>query len=195
MRAHHLGLAVFAGILASVGCGKPKCGKPEVPCVAADSSRPAPATSMTTDDSLYTGMVACAPVRHPCGIVAVTITFRNPLAQAILIDRCTPDSNTPLFSVVQADARHTPATMNPDWACVGHDSPLVVPPGGSRRDVIHVGLRAEDAAPIGRVLGPFQIAYLARVGGGGALLPDSLRLSTPFRIQIASGTGSTAISK
>jgi hypothetical protein len=143
---------------------------------------------MTADDSLYTGMVVCTPVSHPCGVVAVTITFRNPLAQAILIDRCTPDSETPMFSVVQADARHTPASMNPDWACVGHNSPLVVPPGASRRDVIHVGLRAEDAAPVGRVLGPFQVGYLARGESGGTLLPDSLRLSTPFRIQVAQGS-------
>ncbi len=180
MRVWLLGGLVL--ILAPLGGCAEKCGTRDRGCTASDTSA-ATEGSMTTDQRVYSAALKCSPVGHPCAVVSITITYRNPLDRPILLERCTPHAPTPLFLVVLADTTHASAPMNPGWACVGHDSPLVVPPGASRRDNIHLGLGPGPPATVGTVLGPFQIAYLARTAGGDTL-PDSLRMSTPFRIRI-----------
>jgi hypothetical protein len=190
-RAHAHGALIGCSLLivGALAACRDKCGPPDRGCTARHTASHS-AASMTTDQSTYSAQPNCSPVGHPCAVVPITVTFRNPLDRDILLERCTPDAPTPMFAVVYADEKHSPAPMNPDWACVGHDSSLVVPRGASRQDVVNIGLGPEQAAHAGTELGPFRIAYLARlVGGREALIPDSLRMSTQFRIRIA-GAGS-----
>ena len=70
----------------------------------------------------------------------------------------------PIYSVdLVTPASTEGAGYNPSWACVGHNSPLVVGPGAVRTDTITLhGPSAFDNTTqkyVGVIAGTFRIAY------------------------------------
>jgi hypothetical protein len=146
--------------------------------LAATCAQPAEPTTpslLQTDSATYTATVV-GPIAVTVRIVA---TLRNPSDTLIVLDRCTPTTPYPTYYVelirpVSSDG----AGYNPGWACVGHNSPLVVAARGTRTDTITLrGPTAYDNATrrfVGLLAGTFRIEY------GG-------QQSNEFRIELPPG--------
>jgi hypothetical protein len=78
------------------------------------------------------------------------------------------------------------------WACVGHESPIVIAPGATRVDTLPIeGPNTFDGhtnAPVGRLDGDFRLVYevgtCSRDGEAKCPLPIEERRSAIFHVTI-----------
>lgn len=118
------------------------------------------ATLLRTDSTTYTAIaVGFSQVE-----VRLLTTYRNPSDTAIAMDRCTPKTPYPTYFVdLVAPKSSEGAGYNPGWACVGHDSPIVVGPGAIRTDTITLhgpaGFDPKANKYLGVIEGRFRINY------------------------------------
>src|SRR5262249_2766250 len=88
----------------------------------------------------------------------------NPSDTLIVIDRCTPTTPYPTYYVeLVSPTSSEGAGYNPDWACVGHNSPIVLGARATRADTITLqGPSGYDNATrkyLGVIAGTFRIDY------------------------------------
>ena len=116
------------------------------------------AVSIRTDSASYTAV----PIGYGQVVVRVVTTFRNPTLGPISLDRCTPTSTSPIYSVaVTWPVSKEGAGYAPTWACVGNDQPIVVAGGATRTDtiVLRGPNRFDNASQtyVGVIAGRFRI--------------------------------------
>ena len=89
--------------------------------------------------------------------------YENPTADTLYLPRCLPRQRTPEYGVEVVDDTTEDSGYDPVWACVGHDSPIVVAPHAARVDTLRIeGPNAFDGktnAPMGRLEGEFRLIY------------------------------------
>ncbi|MEW5928782.1 MAG: hypothetical protein AB1941_15070 [Gemmatimonadota bacterium] len=96
--------------------------------------------------------------------------FENRTGGTVHLDRCYPDWPHPTFAVGLVGAAGSPpgSAYDPVWACVGHDSPIVVLPGETRVDTLRIlGPSSWDGRtlePQGAFDGRFRLVYKASGG-------------------------------
>lgn len=153
-----------------------------------DSLPTAPTNGLlTTDSASYTAN----PIGYGSAEVRVVTLLRNTSDAPITLDRCYPTTPYPIFGVGLVSPANTEgAAWNPNWACVGHNSPIVIAAHSTRTDTLI--LRAPNAAdgvtgrPFGVFSGKFQIQigeyksneFEIRLPAEG-LVPNVLRDLTP----------------
>lgn len=74
-------------------------------------------------------------------IYGFTIVARleNGAKEPIYLDRCYPDTPYPFYSVLAVEGSEVKeSAYAPIWSCVGHDNPIVVQPGETRTDNLHI---------------------------------------------------------
>lgn len=118
------------------------------------------ATLLRTDSTSYTAV----SVGYSQVEVRLVTTYRNPTDTAIVLARCTPTTPYPIYDVeLVAPSSAEGGGYNGAWACVGHNSPLVVGPGTVRTDTITLhGPSTFDHATakfVGVIAGRFRISY------------------------------------
>lgn len=118
----------------------------------------------------------------------VITTFQNPLAESIYFSRCFPDSPHPIFRL-ESIGGTVGSAYNRLWACIGHERFIVVLPGGTRVDTLHLrgpsvfGSGDEKAGLQGR----FRLFYEGHTCPAhyGCQAPDSLLYSNTFEVRFA----------
>jgi|SRR5262245_57873544 len=69
----------------------------------------------------------------------VIARFENRTQEPVYLDRCYPDTAYPFYSVLAVEGSEVKeSAYNPMWSCVGHDNPIVVQPGETRTDNLHI---------------------------------------------------------
>jgi hypothetical protein len=112
--------------------------------------------------------------------------FHNPTADTLYINRCSPTAPTPEYGVETVTDSTEDAAYDPIWACVGHDSPVVVAPHATRIDTLRIeGPNSFDGktnVPLGVFEGEFRLIYkVSRCWLGRRncrVLPDEQRSQT-----------------
>ena len=126
---------------------------------------------------------------------AVEVEYRNTTDEPLWLGRCESDSETPMYGVEATEAEE--AAYDQAWACSGHDGQFLVPPGGSRTDVLRIrgpnawggctvdGCR-DDFEYHGTLQGRFRLRYDVRLCGGDCYepAPAKLRISNEFVVRI-----------
>jgi hypothetical protein len=142
---------------------------------------------LTTDSASYTAN----PVGYNSAEVRVVTLLRNNSDSPITLERCYPTTPYPIFGVGLVSPANTEgAAWNPNWACVGHDSPIVVAAHSTRTDTLV--LRAPNSADgiTGRPFGVFSGKFQIQIGDfrsnefeiklpSEGLVPNVLRDLTP----------------
>jgi hypothetical protein len=113
---------------------------------------------LTTDSSSYTAI----PVGFGQVQLKVVTQFRNTTGEPIELPRCYSTTPYPIYGVeLVSPSNSEGAAFDPSWACVGHDTPIVVAAQSVRTDTLI--LRAPNAVdgvtqrPFGEFNGRFRI--------------------------------------
>lgn len=121
----------------------------------------------------------------------VVVRFTNSTDQPLYLQRCYPDSRTPIYGVSPADAgAGVESAYDAVWACVGHDRQFVVGPGAARLDTLHIlGPNSWDGRTHesrGALEGRFRLTYDIQVCGGASYCPAprSASMSNAFDVRI-----------
>ncbi|HEV2736369.1 MAG TPA: hypothetical protein VGV85_16105 [Longimicrobiaceae bacterium] len=119
-------------------------------------------------------------------------SFENRTGEPVYLERCYPHTPIPVYGVELAGgAGGAPESgFDPAWACVGHDSPIVVQPGDTRVDTLRIrGPNSWDGrtgAPSGSLEGTFRLVYPA--GSCRDVircpLPREARSSNEFEVRV-----------
>ena len=92
----------------------------------------------------------------------VVARYDNRTAGPLFLSRCSSAARTPMYAVEVIDDT-TDSGYDPVWACVGHDSPIVIAPRTTRVDTLQIeGPHSFDGkthASIGRLEGDFRLVY------------------------------------
>jgi hypothetical protein len=156
-------------------------------CSDAGPTLPATDGQLTTDSASYTAN----PIGYNSAEVRVVTLLRNNSDGAITLDRCYPTTPYPIFGVgLVSPANKEGAAWSPNWACVGHNNPIVVAAHSTRTDTLI--LRAPNAADgvTGRPFGAFSGKFQIQIGDyksnefeiklpAEGLIPNVLRDLTP----------------
>jgi hypothetical protein len=116
---------------------------------------------LTTDSASYTAI----PSGYNSAEVRVVTLLRNSSDAPITLDRCYPTTPYPIFGVgLVSPSNSEGAAWNPNWACVGHDSPIVIAAHSTRTDTLR--LRAPNSADgrTGRPFGVFSGRFRIEIG-------------------------------
>ena len=123
--------------------------------------------------------------------------FVNRRDVPVYLPRCYPQDQHPMYGVRYAGpdslggplGSRTESAYDPIWACVGHDRPIVVPPGTVRTDVLEVsGPSSWTSYGLqrgGKEEGAFRLHYQASLCpddaySPGCRVPESERASAVF---------------
>jgi hypothetical protein len=90
--------------------------------------------------------------------------FMNATQDTLYLARCFPDSAYPVYGIEMANPPDRwGAAYNAAWACVGHESPIIVLPGATRVDTLQItGPNAWDGPtkqPFGALEGQFRLHF------------------------------------
>ena len=118
-------------------------------------------------------------------------TYENRTPDTLYVSRCYPTDPTPMYDIEVADDTTEDAAYAPMWACVGHDSPIVIAPHAARVDTLQIegpnSFNGKTNAPIGKFEGGFRLLYKVRSCEPGRTkcrpLPESERSAT-FRVHL-----------
>jgi len=128
---------------------------------------------------------------NTCSYVFTLVArYENRTADTLYVSRCYPRDPTPMYGVETIDDT-ADAAYDPVWACVGHDSPIVIAPSAARVDTLRIeGPHSFDGktnAPMGRFEGGFRLLYQVSSCWRGRtkcqLLPEWQRSGT-FRVHL-----------
>jgi hypothetical protein len=90
-------------------------------------------------------------------------TYENRTPDTLYVSRCYPTDPTPMYGIEMVDDTTEDAAYERVWACVGHDSPIVIAPHAARVDTLRIeGPNAADGktnAPMGKFDGEFRLLY------------------------------------
>jgi hypothetical protein len=89
---------------------------------------------LTTDRDAYTARPLGPPGPYREFAFKLTARLRNDNDVPVYLDRCTPLDSFPMYGFTADSVGPEGLGYNRAWACVGHDSPLVVPPHSTRTD-------------------------------------------------------------
>lgn len=119
-------------------------------------------------------------------------TYQNRRSDTVYVDRCKPLDRTPKYDIEPFPDTTQRAAYARMWACVRHDSPIVIPPRATRVDTLKiVGPRAWDGrtnSPLGKLEGDFRLVYEVRPCHGGrpnCLASSEFQSSQAFRVRLA----------
>lgn len=117
--------------------------------------------------------------------------FQNTGGEPVYLERCYPDSPVPVFGVERVGgAGGANSGYDPVWACVGHDSQIVVQPGETRVDTFRIrGPNSWDGrtgTPSGSLDGSFRLVYQAGSCRDvfRCQLPRKARSSNAFQVRV-----------
>jgi hypothetical protein len=101
------------------------------------------------------------PIRYEFQVIA---RIENQSDHTLYLARCFPDSPLPTFGVRLVAPRNPEGSAyDPVWACVGHDSPIVIPPGATRIDTIRISgpnaFQSGSLIGFGQLDGVFEFTY------------------------------------
>ena len=179
-------------VLAALGCGGSSSLAPDGSATLGLEGRPE--GSFTTDSVAYTARQIQEPwASVPIYGFTVVTRFTNPTSAPLYLWTCYPDAAPPVYSVLAADGGFDGVAYNAAWACVGHDRPIRVDPGGTRIDTITVrGPNRFDGIthqPIDRVVeGKFQLQFAVqscRAEGDCAIRDHALTRSNEFTVHLS----------
>jgi hypothetical protein len=93
--------------------------------------------------------------------------FENRTQEPVYLDRCYPNSPNPMYAILMADeSEEHSAAYSPNWACVGHNNPILVEPGQTLEDRLHVSgpnvWESDGGAYKGALEGRFRLVYRTR---------------------------------
>jgi len=72
-------------------------------------------------------------------------TYENRTPDTLYVSRCYPTDPTPMYGIETVGDTTEDAAYDPVWACVGHDSPIVIAPHAARVDTLRIeGPNASD---------------------------------------------------
>jgi hypothetical protein len=120
---------------------------------------------LVTDQSSYTAVPTGpdGPYRQFSFDVEVRLT--NASEHPLYLARCLPADDGPVFHVLPADDQTAEAAYSPVWACPGHDRPIPVAPGATRRDRLRItgpnAWRSGGIEHSGALSGRFRLFYVA----------------------------------
>ena len=146
------------------------------------------APSLHLDQTDYMLTAACAGGKGGGCSYSFTLvaTYRNPTTDTLFVSRCRPRDPIPMYGIEPFPDTTEQAAYDRMWACVGHESPIVIPPHTTRVDTLPIeGPRMWDStgAPLGKLDGEFRLVYDAsRCRKGRPTCPVQLQRSRPFRV-------------
>lgn len=145
--------------------------------------------ALSTDRASYTATYEDGDGSYRRYGFTVVARYTNRTKAPIYLARCYPDSPHPIYGVnLVEDDDSWRAWYNGAWACVGHESQIVVPSGGTRVDTLRLsGPTAWDGVtgqPLGVSSGRMQLAYEVQScrGDGECRLPRAAGLSNEFEV-------------
>lgn len=151
-----------------------------------------PPASIDTDRLEYTAVYLEGEGAYRVYGFPVVARFTNWTGAPLYLDRCRPDDPRPMFGVrLASGAPGLQSGYDPAWACVGHESPIVVRAGETRTDTLLVrgpnGWDGRTSQPLGVLEGEFQLVYGVRTcrSETGCPLADENSRSSPFRVRVA----------
>jgi hypothetical protein len=161
---------------------------------ARTSNRPAAAVTLTTDSSEYHA-VSVNPRARDYGFRLVA-RLENETDSSVILSRCTPESRTPIYGLVNTDTTVSPhelrsaAAYSPMWPCVGHDRHIEIRARQTRVDTLELrGPNAVDGStkePLGVFEGIFRLQYERRPCRVATCFAASLGpiVSNAFRVRV-----------
>ncbi len=170
----------------------PRCITTLLSCIALSGSAslaqvPSP---LQLDHTQYTA--SCVERRgNTCSYgFAVIARYENRTTDTLYVSRCYPTDPTPVYGVETVNDT-ADAAYDAVWACVGHDSPIVIAPHAARVDTLRLeGPNEFDGktnAPMGKLDGEFRLLYKVSSCWRGRtkcqLLPEWQRSGT-FRVHL-----------
>ena len=164
------------------------CGPPVTPSgeLTADQSGQ---VTLRTDRATYHASPTGGEGSYRTYAATVVTQFTNGMSRIVYLERCYPDTPYPIYGIVSAE-KGREAAYDPTWACVGHDVPIVVLPGGIRRDSLRlVGPNAWDGRtnkPFGDLVGRFRLSYVVGTCRTvtGCEVPGRFRESNEFEVRL-----------
>jgi hypothetical protein len=173
------------------GLGIIACGDPTEPESLYDGP-PTSGEALLTDRVLYTAVHRDGEGTYRRYEFTVVARFTNHATTTVYLQRCYPDSPTPIYGVTMAEEREgTTSGWGLPWACVGHDRPFEVRPGETRTDTLHVigpnAFSGPTGEPTGTLVGRMRLRYEVRTcrDGGDCLLRDGTGRSNVFEVRLA----------
>lgn len=149
-------------------------------------------TALATDQASYVARYQGGEGSYRQYGFTIVARFQNRTGEPVYLDRCYPDTPVPIYGVEFVDgaggARES--GFDPIWACVGHESQVVVRPGDTRVDTLRIhGPNSWDGrtgVPSGTLEGSFRLVYQA----GSCrevfrcFLPREARSSSVFEVRV-----------
>ena len=116
-------------------------------------------SSLQVDRTQY--LATCIKGVEVCSYgFTVVPRYDNRTAGPLFLSRCSSAARTPMYAVEVIDDT-ADSGYDPIWACVGHDSPIVIALGATRVDTLQIeGPHSFDGkthAPIGILEGDFRL--------------------------------------
>lgn len=163
------------------------CGEPTAPL----DLGPVPNVAFTTDATGYVAREFERVNGYPIYRFTIIARYENRGIASLYVDRCTPQSPSPIYGVFLVDSTKTSA-FNMFWGCVGVSHLIEVPPGATKVDTFVVrGPNAFDSGsqvPLPGVLaGRYRLWYGVRLAEGerAPYAPRELQFSNDFIVTTA----------
>jgi hypothetical protein len=185
-------------IAVPLACGA--CRAPDAPAGPSPGepvAAPPPARAdeaLQTDSLAYTAVYRAGQAPYRLYGFRVVARFTNRTPAPVYLERCYPDSPTPIFDVQlvgdTAGAGPLGSVFRRLWGCVGHDRQIEVASGTTRTDTLDlVGPSAFEGGtgrPLGRFDGRLRLSYNVQAcrGGAGCGLPVGAGLSNAFDVTV-----------
>jgi hypothetical protein len=174
---------LIAPLAALVACGTPV---PTSGDVVADQFGQ---VTLRTDGVAYQASPAGGEGPYHRHSVTLVAQLSNEMPGPLYLQRCYPDTPYPVYGVLAAEEGRG-AAYDPVWACVGHDTPIVVLAGQTRTDSLRIlGPNAWDGRtnqPLGDLVGRFRLSYRVGTCRGivGCELPGASVKSNDFEVRL-----------
>ena len=170
---------ILAALLALAGCAS------ALDPVGEDSA-------LRTDQAAYVARYLAGEGPYRQYGFTLVARFENRTGGPVYLERCYPNTPYPSFGVelVGGDGRAPESGYDPVWACVGHESQIVVQPGDTRVDTLRIrgpnGWDGYTKEPQGEMEGSFRLVYQAGTCRDviRCQLPAEARTSNLFEVRV-----------
>ena len=151
--------------------------------------------TLTTDATAYVARPMEGLGRRQRYHFVLISRFENRGSKSLYLGRCLPDSDEPLFTVVNGDStatdRRSGSAYSTVWGCVGHDRQFEIRPGAVRIDTLEVqgpnSFDGRTGEAFGRLEGKLRLYFVVRRAPGEDVpqLPPSESVSNIFSVRVS----------
>lgn len=149
-------------------------------------------TALATDQASYVARYKGGEGSYRQYGFTLVARFENRTGEPVYLERCYPNTPYPIFGIeiVGGTGALLESGYDRAWACVGHESQIVVQPGDTRVDTLRIhGPNSWDGhtkVPYGSLEGSFRLVYQAGTCGDvfRCPLPREARSSNVFEVRV-----------